>query len=88
MKKIDLPGSYTVSITIDLTKTPDENGIIDLGGMDPNGYRELEISKANISTIIWSAICLEKLMEDAITNYFFGEFSGPDDPMCQGSWHY
>lgn len=79
MKKINLPGTYTVSIPIDLSQTPDANGVVELGGMDVDGYKELEISKANISSIIWSAVGLENLMEDVITNYFFGEFSGPDN---------
>ena len=78
MKKIDLPGTYTISIPIDLSQPADESGYISLGGMDSNGYKELELSKENISTIIWSAICLEKLMEEVITNYFFGRFQGLD----------
>jgi len=78
MKKIDLPGTFTVSIPIDLNQPPDANGVFEFGGMDADGYEELELSKGNISSIIWSAICLESLMENVITNYFFGKFSGLD----------
>jgi hypothetical protein len=78
MKKVDLPGTFTVSTPIDLSLTPDENGGVELGGMDADGYEKLEVSRGNISSIIWSAICLENLIEDVITNYFFGEFCGPD----------
>jgi hypothetical protein len=78
MKKVDLPGTNTVSIPIDLSQIPDENGIAEFGGIDADGYKELKISIGNISSIIWSAICLEKLIEDVITNYFFGRFSSHD----------
>lgn len=78
MRKVNLPGSFTVSIPIDFSQAPDENGLVSFGGMEVGGYQELQESKDNISSVIWSAVCLEKQMEKVISHYFFGEFSGPD----------
>jgi hypothetical protein len=79
MRKISLPATNTVSIPIPLDSNgkADENGKIDLGGIGPDQMSMLSTARENGMHIIWSTVCLEKKLEDTITNFFFEKTNFP-----------
>ncbi|MEH6651457.1 MAG: hypothetical protein V7707_15630 [Motiliproteus sp.] len=79
MKKISLPATNTISIPISLSyeSEADENGMVYLGGVEPEDISKLSIARENGMHVIWSTVCLEKKLEEAITNFFFGKTNSP-----------
>ncbi|EPW6730602.1 hypothetical protein ACWOK9_004603, partial [Vibrio parahaemolyticus] len=78
MRKIELPGTNTVSIPLNFDTPPNAHGIVEFRGIDSEGMEALEVSKANVSTIVWATLCLERKMERVLTDFFFGQFNGFD----------
>lgn len=79
MRKISLPATNTVSIPIPLggSGKADENGEVYVGGIGSDEISTLGTARENGMHIIWSTVCLEKKLEDTITDFFFGKTNSP-----------
>lgn len=79
MRKISLPANNTFSIPISLkgVDKPDDGGKVYLGCVGPNEISMLGTARENGMHIVWSTVCLEKRLEDVITDYFFGKTNSP-----------
>ncbi|MDP2513820.1 hypothetical protein Q8W15_04795 [Photobacterium damselae subsp. piscicida] len=86
MRKIELPGTNTVSIPLNFDTAPNADGVVEFGGIDSESMEALEVSKANVSTIVWATLCLERKINRVLTNFFFGKFSGFDPKREQNYW--
>tara|TARA_R110001599_G_scaffold130704_1_gene306056 strand:+ start:31 stop:603 length:573 start_codon:yes stop_codon:yes gene_type:complete len=79
MRKISLPATHTVSIPIPLDGSGkvNESGEVYLGGIGSDEIFMLGTARENGMHIIWSTVCLEKKLEDTITDFFFGKTNSP-----------
>ena len=79
MRKISLPATNTVSIPIPLDGSAgaDGNGEVYLGAIGSDEISMLSTARENGMHIIWSTVCLEKKLEDTITDFFFGKTNFP-----------
>lgn len=84
MKKINLPTTNTVSFTLPSIDQPysgilmpDGNQHMPIGNLDKENFEALETARLNGGNILWATSCMEKTLDNIITNYFLGPFSGP-----------
>ena len=83
MREINLPAVNTVSISFDTASMADqgspETGYsigIPMGNIEPSDIEALNIARSNGSKILWSTVCIEKILENIIVDYFMGQFVG------------
>lgn len=81
MKKIELPAINTVSFTLNQESLgyggilmPDGHQHISLGEIGKTHWENLKAARENGGGILWSTVCLEKIMENILLCYFMGPF--------------